>query len=83
MMKTKTENEVGPSHAQDGVGGLKAAAKRWLLTIMFLLVLSTMMAQYVVYQRMLEAYASIDQLKVEAASLRLHLDRSEGWKGRP
>lgn len=60
-----------------------AAAKRWLFTLMLLLILSTMAAQYVVYQRMLEAYASIDQLKVEAASLRLHLERSEGWKGRP
>jgi hypothetical protein len=82
-MKTTTENEVGASHAREGVGGSMAAAKRWLFTLMLLLILSTMAAQYVVYQRMLEAYASIDQLKVEAASLRLHLERSEGWKGRP
>lgn len=75
MTKTMTEPQASPSHVGDGVGG-----RMWLFALMFVLILSTMAAQYVVYQRLLEAYSSINQLKLEAASLRSHIIRQEEWK---
>ena len=86
MTKTMTDTESVPSHVQEGVGGSfnkKEALMKALRVFIIASMLVVLMGQYMIHQRLLEAYSEIDQLRVEASSLRLHLETKERWKEIP
>lgn len=45
--------------------------------------LVVLVGQYMIHQRLVEAYMEIDRLKAEAAGLRLNTERRDAWKGKP
>lgn len=57
--------------------------KKLLLVVLLASALSSVALHYILYVRLAEAHAHIDQLKSEANSLRLHLSKREEWKETP
>ncbi len=73
-------NEVSEAPSRTCAGGGRDLTKRALVAVFFV---SALCLQYIMYARLMESYATIEQLKSEATSLRLHLSRREEWKETP